>query len=210
MTSEGWRDCGIPEPRSLRSSPEHGASLIASEHKRYRRTTPTALTRILRLARAGEKRVRPVVDGNINETGSVRFQCFSQDGVQFRRMFDAKASEPERLREIGKVRVAELGADGAVELRHLLPPDATQSTVAEHEVHRRSVLAPRGLQLMDAHEEPAIPAHRHDPTVRIHQLRGDPTRHGNAHRGKAVRDDGCLGFLDSNEPAEPELVGTHV
>src|SRR5207247_3683320 len=96
---------------------------------------PTALTRILRLARAGEKRVRPVVDGNIDETGSVRFQCFSQDGVQFRRILDAKASEPERLREIGEVRVAELGAEGAVELRHLLPPDATQSTVAEDDVH---------------------------------------------------------------------------
>src|SRR5437867_5242784 len=54
MTSEGERDCGIPEPHSLRSSPEHGASPIASEHKRYRRTTPTALTRILRLARGGE------------------------------------------------------------------------------------------------------------------------------------------------------------
>src|SRR5947208_10438907 len=161
MTSEGWRDCGIPEPHSLRLSPEHGASPIASEHRRYRRTTPTALTRILQLARAGEKRVRPVVDGNINETGSVRFQCFSQDGVQFRRMFDAKASEPERLCEIGKARVAKLGADGAVELRHLLPPDATQSTVAEDEVHRRSALAPPGLQVVDPHQEPAVPVARH-------------------------------------------------
>src|SRR5438309_9860972 len=182
MTSEGWRDCDIPEPRSLRSSPEHG-----SEPNRVRAQTipakhaPTAPTRILRLARAGEKRVRPVVDGNINETGSVRFQCFPQDGVQFGRMFDAKASEPERLREIGEVRVAELGPDGAFELRHLLPPDATQSTVAEDEVHRRSVLAPRGLQLMDAHEEPALAAHGHDPTVRIHPLPGHPSRHGHAH-----------------------------
>src|SRR5438094_9660218 len=98
MTSEGERDCGIPEPHSLRSSPEHGASPIASEHKRYRPTTPTALTRILRLACAGEKRGRRVVYGNINETGSGRFQCFSPGGVQFRRIIGVNAAAPESLR----------------------------------------------------------------------------------------------------------------
>src|SRR3989475_7578646 len=133
----------------------------------------TAPTRILRLPRASEKRVRPVVDGNINETGNFRFQRFPQDGVQFGRMLDAKAPESERLREIGEVRVVELRADGALELRHLLPPDATQSTVAEDEVHCQGVLAARGLQPMDAPEEATIPAEGHDPTVRIPPLGGD-------------------------------------
>src|SRR5256712_3513109 len=157
MTSAEWCDCGCPD--ALRASIEPGAR---SQPNRVRSQTtpasnaPTAPTRILRLPRAGEKRIRPVVDGNINETGNFRFQRFPQDGVQFGRMLDAKAPEPESLREIGEVRVAELRAEGAVELRHLLPPDATQSTVAEDEVHCPCGLAASWLPRMEGSQAPTM------------------------------------------------------
>src|SRR5881628_72836 len=75
-------------------------------------------------------------------------------------MIDSKAPDSERFRQNGQVRVAELRADRPFEFRQLLPPDAPQPSIPEDNVHRGGVLALRGLELVHAHEEPAVPAHK--------------------------------------------------
>src|SRR5947209_8000608 len=82
-----------------------------------------------------------VVDGDIHDTWSLRFQSFPQDGIQSGRMIDAKAPDSERLRQLGQVRVAEFRADGPLELRHLFPPDAPQPPIPKDDIHGRGVLA---------------------------------------------------------------------
>src|SRR3989475_1854880 len=163
-----------------------------------------------RLVRADEKGIVPVVDGDIHDTWNLRFQSFPQDGIQSGRMVDAKAPNSERLRQIGQVRVAEFRADRPLEFRHLLPPDAPQPSISEDDIDGRSLLSLRGLELVNAHEEPAVAAQGDDPTVWIHQLGGDSAREGDAHRGEAVRDDDRLGLHDAKEAAEPQLVCAHI
>src|SRR2546422_2777563 len=59
---------------------------------------PTSWACARPLVCAREKGVVPVVDGDINETWSLRFQGFPQDGIQLGRMTDAEAPDSERLR----------------------------------------------------------------------------------------------------------------
>src|SRR2546425_11737149 len=107
-------------------------------------------------------------------------------------MLDPEASEPEGLRKIGEVRIAEVRADRSLEFRELFPTDAPETAVPEDEVHRRRVLPLRRLQFMDAHQEPAISAQGHDPTIRIQELGSDSAREGDSHRGQDVREDDRL------------------
>src|SRR5712691_1305759 len=98
---------------------EHSPARASSIEKE----TPRALVRYI------EKGILAVVDGDIDQAGNLRFQRLSEDGIQLRWTIDTKTADSERFRKLGEVRVAELGADRAVELRRLLPPDAPEASV---------------------------------------------------------------------------------
>src|SRR5437879_10844133 len=100
-------------------------------------------------------------------------------------MINPKAPESECARERDQVRIVEIGTYGPTEFRHLFPPDAPESAIAEDQVHGGGLLPLRGLQLMDAHQESTVSAQGHNPAFRIRELRGDSSRERDAHRGRS-------------------------
>src|SRR5207247_2272207 len=98
-------------------------------------------------------------------------------------MFHAKTANPECLREAYEVGIVEPGTRHPPELGHLLPSDAPEPTVAKDQVHRGGPLALCCLQFVDAHQESAVSAQGHDPTIRIGELRGNSSRERIVHAG---------------------------
>ena len=129
---------------------------------------------------------------------------------ELRGRFDAHSLAPERVREHDEVRVPELDTCRSPELPLLLPADHSVAVVAEDQHHERDSQPHGRLELLDIHQEPAVPRDRDHAPLRLSQLCGDRARQPDAHGGKPVGDDHGVRHASSEALRYPQLVRADV
>src|SRR5918993_99575 len=158
----------------------------------------------------GEPEILAIVDGHLDQGRPIHRERVAQAAGELRGGGGPGRRDPERPRERHEVGVAELHAERPAELVALLPVDEAVAVVApDHDGDLRPE-ADRGLELLDVHQQAAVPAQRHDAPVRVDERRRDRARQRNAHRRESVRDDHRVGLVRLVQPRDPDLVGADV
>jgi len=147
-------------------------------------------------------------DTHVQEVGSLRGQAFGKRRVERVALLHLRGLPAETARhghEIRHAGVVAVAVALAMDQLLPLPHHAHVRVVAQHQLHRRAVLARRG-ELLDVHQHGGIAADADDELFRMRDLRADGGGQAIAHRAGAARGQPALGPLEAEVLGGPHLV----
>src|SRR5438874_5848207 len=104
--------------------------------------------------------VRAVVPRHRDERGLAQVEGATQGGKELPYGRHREAGDAERARELDEARIAELGGESTAENAPLVRFDDPEAIVDEDHAHDRGAEALRRLELLDVHQETAVPTER--------------------------------------------------
>src|SRR5438094_777760 len=153
---------------------------------------------------------RAVVPRHRDERGLAQVEGATQGGKELPYGRHREAGDAERPRELDEARIAELGGESTAEDAPLVRFDDPEAIVDEYHAHDRGAQALRRLELLDVHQETAVPTERDDFAFWKDELCRDRTGKRDTHRGEPIRHDDRVRHRGRIEPREPHLVRADV
>ena len=119
---------------------------------------------------------------HVDQSRPVVRERLLQRRLELRRVLDPVARQAGGLRDLGEVRIVEIGPDIEKTRRlHLHVDEAEQAVVEHHDLHRQAELAQRE-HVAHQHGEAAVARHRDDLAAGARRLHADRLRQGIRHR----------------------------
>src|SRR5439155_8630402 len=115
--------------------------------------------------------VGAVVPRHRDQRGLTEIERAAKGRKELPRVRYGEPGDTKRPRELDEARIAKLGGEGAAEDPPLVHLDDPQAVVDEDHAHDRRADPLRRLELLDIHQESAIPGERDDLALGKDELR---------------------------------------